>query len=75
MGSAGFIITYMAAGIFGYVDAPQSSTVEGADKGHKVTSLAETLLFPEYRPLVPLVQFSECSPSVTHSTRIHLLAC
>lgn len=32
MGSIGFIITYMAAGIFGYVDASQSSTVEGADE-------------------------------------------
>lgn len=32
MGSAGFLITYTAAGIFGYVNAPQSLTVEGADE-------------------------------------------
>ena len=32
MGSAGFIITYMAAGIFGYADTAQSSMVERADE-------------------------------------------
>ena len=46
MGSAGFIITYTAAGIFGYVNTSQSPTVEGTDKRTQSNVLGGNFALP-----------------------------
>ena len=64
MGSMGFIITYMAAGIFGYVDPLMRELSTALMERHKATSLVGILPVREYHPLVPLAQSLECSLSV-----------
>jgi membrane associated rhomboid family serine protease len=46
MGSAGFIITYMAAGIFGYVNTSQSLPVPGTDKRTQSNVLGGNFALP-----------------------------